>query len=77
MIKIHVQFFNYPIYSYTVKKLNERKGERHKELDVCTDSLRCAIDQFIGKYYPKQTAFVDKLTGDTFAVYFKKPAHFA
>ena len=30
MIKIHVQFFNYPVYSYTVKKLNERKGEHHK-----------------------------------------------
>ena len=78
MIKIQVQFFNHPVCSYTVRKLNERTGERHKELDVYTGSLRCAIDQFIGKFYPRhKMVFVDKLNGDTFAIYFKKPAHFA
>ena len=77
MIKIQAQFFNYPVYSYTVKKLNERKGEAHKELDVYTGSLREAIEQFLGKFYPRhEMVFVDKLNGDTFAVYFKKPAHF-
>jgi hypothetical protein len=78
MIKIRVQFFDHPTDSYTVSKINERKGERHKELDVWTSSCRYAIQQFFGKYYPKQPEiFIDKVGGNTFAVYFKKPAHFS
>ena len=70
-IKIQVQFYNHPVFSYTVKELGS-----DRELDVYTDSLRTAIEQFLGKYYSQHDRIlVDKLNGNTFAIHLKKPAH--
>jgi hypothetical protein len=73
MTKIQVQFYDHPVCSYTVTELGSGR-----ELDVYTGSLRVAIEQFLGRYYSQHDRiFVDKLDGNTFAIYLKKPAHFA
>ncbi|MBR5705224.1 MAG: hypothetical protein IKX21_04555 [Deltaproteobacteria bacterium] len=68
-VRVRVQFYNYPVYSYTVKELGS-----DKEVDVYTDSCGAAVGEFLGRYYPDhELILADKTSGDTFTLHLKKP----
>ena len=71
-VKIQLQFNG---GSCTVKELGS-----DNEINVCTNSIRirtrAAVEQFLGKFYPKHELILgDKLDDDTYVLHLKKPAH--